>query len=505
MTRAEKAAGVVFPRLGSNIPPPVPVTADVDRFSRMADHFPFGGLVLFNADRETLPNHLATLQDRQDGRLLVTSDLERGAGQQIAGYTLFPHAGAFSRLGADAEAAAERFGVITAREARAAGVHVVFGPVADVNRDPHNPIIGTRAFGTDAGTASALCTAFIRGCQGAGLLATAKHFPGHGNTRTDSHAELPVVADAYDVLDLHDLAPFRASIEAGVALVMTAHVAYPALDPTGAPATVSRPILHDLLRTRLGFQGAVVTDSLIMGAVRDRYETEAERVAALLNAGVDIVLDPLDPPAAVAGILEAVDRGWISESRLDDALAHIEALRQRLRRLPTPDSTDPDAGAFAENVARQALSSVCHTPATLRRGPGTCWILLNPYVRGIDRPAPPLAGFVGMDASTSVIEVGRDDPETRYDLAREMAQHAGAVVVAAIVKPAAWHAFGLPEPMERLARTLLASRPAILAVLGSPQVMDAFPEAAVHLCAYSDVPASQKAVADHIQRTYLGA
>ena len=158
---------------------------------------------------------------------------------------------AFGALGPAAELASESFGRVTAEEALAAGVHIVLGPVADVNSDPRNPIIATRAFSTDTRAAARLAAAYVRGCQKTGAAAMAKHFPGHGNTIEDSHAALPMVEGDRATLMERDVAPFRAAIDAGVRCIMTAHVAYPALDPDGVPATVSKPILTDLLRLSL--------------------------------------------------------------------------------------------------------------------------------------------------------------------------------------------------------------------------------------------------------------
>jgi hypothetical protein len=314
---------------------------------------------------------------------------------------------------------------------------------------------------------------------------------------------LPVVPDDTETLERHDLTPFRAAIAEGVDLVMTAHVAYPAWDPSGAPATVSRPILHALLRGKLGFAGATITDSLLMGAVRERYTTEAERAAALLRAGVDILLDPVDPAAAVRGIVESVERGWVEEGRVDEALGRIQALRAKAGQ-PRPVSPADTAAyyALADRVARGALFSRGPRDAALRRGTaGTVWVVVNPFLRDEPRPAPFLAGCLA--APDSCLELGPADDERRFEETRRACDRAGAVVVATIVRPAAWHTFGLPERLATFVRTVLASRPAVLAVLGSPQVMDAFPEAAVHICSYSDVPASQRAVVEHVRAQYL--
>ncbi|MDX1547317.1 MAG: glycoside hydrolase family 3 N-terminal domain-containing protein, partial [Rhodothermales bacterium] len=267
-TLADRAAQLVWPRLGSNMPPPVTVAEDAARFEALLARCPVGGVVLFNGDARATPEALARLQEAAPFPLLVGSDVERGVGQQIRGATVFPHARAFAALGEEAEAALEEAARITAREALACGLHVTFAPVADVNRERHNPIIATRAYGDDAATAARLVRAYVRGCRAEGLLSVAKHFPGHGGTREDSHEALPVMPDDRATLEAADLPPFRAAIDEGAEGMMTAHVVFPALDPSGMPATASRPILVELLRDALGFEGVVVTDSLLMGAIR---------------------------------------------------------------------------------------------------------------------------------------------------------------------------------------------------------------------------------------------
>ncbi|MGI9175988.1 MAG: glycoside hydrolase family 3 N-terminal domain-containing protein, partial [Rhodothermales bacterium] len=243
----DRAAQVVFARIGSNMPPPVTVEEDADRVEALLERCPLGGLVLFNGDRAATPKTLARLQAQSPYPLLITADMERGAGQALRGATVFPHAMAYSALGDQAEALAEASAGASAREALAGGIHVTFSPVADVNTNARNPIIATRAFGSKPEEVARLVQAYLRGCQKEGILTTAKHFPGHGSTQEDSHAELPVVKSARRELEAVDLLPFRAAIEADVDLMMTAHVAFPALDERGLPATLSRPILHDLL------------------------------------------------------------------------------------------------------------------------------------------------------------------------------------------------------------------------------------------------------------------
>ena len=197
---------------------------------------------------------LFDLQRKSDRGLLVMTDMEHGLGQQVAGATVFPHLRAFGELGDGGEAAVREFARIGAQEAQASGVHVALAPVADVSRNPKKPIISTRAFGEDTPTVERLVRVYIEAARETGLLTTAKHFPGHSNTHEDSHAVTPVVHDSFEELSTRDLPPFRAAVDAGVDLMMTAHASYPALDASGNPATRSHPILHDLLHNWLGLR-----------------------------------------------------------------------------------------------------------------------------------------------------------------------------------------------------------------------------------------------------------
>ena len=323
----KKAARVIFPRLGSNMPPPVRVAEDIERFRKLHEQYQFGGLVLFNGDKNDTPHILSELQ--KISPTLVASDIERGAGQQIAGGTLFPHALACARAGNDAVAA---FGQITAREALACGVHIAFTPVADVNSNPRNPIIGIRAFGTAPDEVCHAVQTFISASQKEGLLTTAKHFPGHGDTATDSHAELPVVSRTIENYRTLEQPPFAAAIQAGAELIMTAHIVYPAFDQEQRAATISPPILQDLLRGDLGFKGTVISDSLIMKAIQPEAGEMAQYAANLLNAGLDILLDPIDPELMVEAVVQAITDKLVPLERLENAITHIDALRQKLTR-----------------------------------------------------------------------------------------------------------------------------------------------------------------------------
>lgn len=509
----DKAAQLVMARIGSNMSPPVTVAEDAARIEALLDRCPLGGLVLFNGEVAETPAVLARLQARSAYPLLVAADIERGVGQQVRGATVFPHAMAWSAVGDQAVSTVEAVARVTAQEALACGIHMTFGPVADVNREPRNPIIATRAFGTEPDQVSPLVQAYIRGCQTEGLLTTAKHFPGHGGTSQDSHEALPVVTEARSFLEATDLAPFRAAIDAGVDSIMTAHVVFPGLDASGRPATASRLILNDLLRGGLGFRGAVITDSLLMGAVRADPEAMGTQAADLVSAGVDLLLDTPDPEAAVQGLIQAVEADRLSEARLEEAFERVWALKQRLAdrfnpevfRDPAPFISlaavgTPEHAALADDIARRAIrvrdaEGLLPIPPEDAAVEGLLVLLIKPYRLRFDPPEEPLGEALrAVYPGTPYREIGPEADE--MVLADVMAQAASVrhVIAALVVKPAAWQPFGLLPVQHRFVEALAAQQRLILASLGSPYVLDAFPQVGTRLCTYSDVAASQRAL-----------
>lgn len=278
-----------------------------------------GGFILFGGTRDAVAALTGALR-RQAGRpLLFGADLERGAAQQVRGLTELPPPGALGFL--DDLDATHAAGAITATEARAVGLTWAFAPVCDLDIEPRNPIVQTRAFGADPGRVGAHAAAWIRGCQEHGVLACAKHYPGHGRTTTDSHEGLPVVDAPADELRQRDGAPFAAAIGAGVGSVMTAHVAYPGWDAAGTAATFSRPIL-DHLRGPLGFKGLVVTDAFIMAGAT-AAQSEGPAAVAAVTAGCDVLLYPTDW-AGVVRALEDVpaERVEAAVGRYEEVLTH---------------------------------------------------------------------------------------------------------------------------------------------------------------------------------------
>ena len=374
MSLEEKAAQLVVPGLnGVYTPTDSEAWEKLERLARagkVGGFHVFGGgeslpPVLLNpvygtsGGRATKANPLAVavmlnrLQQIAPLPLLFTADFEGGAGYIVDGATRLPRAMA---IGATRdEALAERAGRLAAGEGRALGVHVDFYPVVDVNNNPRNPIINVRSFGEDPALVGKLAVAYMRGIQAGGMLSTAKHFPGHGDTATDTHLDLALIEKPRSELDRVELPPFKATIAAGIDAVMSTHIRLPALDATeGRPATLSRPILTGLLRQELGFDGLVFTDSMSMHAISKRFSA-GEAAALAVEAGVDVVLDSPDPEAAIGGIRDAVAAGRIPLAQLDRS---VERLLRAKARLGLDRSRGVDVAAVPSGLGGRARAAV---------------------------------------------------------------------------------------------------------------------------------------------------
>jgi beta-glucosidase-like glycosyl hydrolase len=430
-----------------------------------------GGFIIFGGTVESVRRLTADLLRRAERPLLLASDLERGAGQQIEGLTEFPPPLALAAL--DDAAAVRWVASVTAREARAVGVNWIFAPVADLDVLPENPIVQTRAFGSDPQRVATLVRSWIEGCQAAGALACAKHFPGHGRTTVDSHVTLPVVDAGRDTLESTDLVPFGVAVEAGVASLMTAHVAFPALDPDTRPATVSPGILGDL-RRRLGFDGLVVTDALIMdGAMTGRRESDAAVEA--VRAGVDVLLYPNDPRRVCDALDQAVGVGTLPRERLAEALARYDRALARATEPTPPVTRGPfeSADTLADALLEQGM--LRGAPPRLE-GPLDLVVvdddLGGPYPPG---PSDYLARALGSELTG------------RYT--------GGSRVVLAFAEPRAWKGrsgFG-PDAREALAHS--APGADLVVLFGHPRLAEEIPTDAPVLLAWHRQRLMQEAVA----------
>jgi beta-N-acetylhexosaminidase len=443
--------------------------------------------------------------------LLFTADFEGGAGYIVAGATRHPRAMAFGA--ARDEGLAERAGRLNAGEGRALGVHVDFYPVVDVNNNAANPVINLRSFGEDPALVGRLAAAYAKGIQAGGMLSTAKHFPGHGDTAIDTHIGLAVIEHPRARLEAVELVPFRALIGAGVDAVMSTHIRLPALDPTeGLPATLSRPILTGLLRQELGFDGLVFTDSMKMGAIVKGFP--ADRAAAMaVGAGADVVLDPPDAEAAVRGIREAVEKGEISREQVDRSVARILRAKARLG-LPRVRTVDVEAvpsslggrarEAVAHEVAARAVTLLKddrgQVPLRLPQGARVLVLSVVDYASGWREGAPGRVFVPELRrrfGSVTAVEVTDRTTASEMDLLRALARGHDAVVAATYVRIASGSGrMGLAPAQVALLEQLAAEpkRPLVVAAFGSPYVGELAPRVPAILLAYDWGDAPEAAV-----------
>jgi beta-glucosidase-like glycosyl hydrolase len=448
-----------------------------------------GGYIIFGGPAAAVAELTAELREGSRHPLLIGADLERGAGQQFQGATSLPPPAALAAL--EELDVSRRAGELTAREALAMGINWVYAPVADLDLEPENPIVGSRAFGADPEEAARHVVAWIEGCRGAGALACAKHFPGHGRTTSDSHLQLPTVDAGVEALEI-DLLPFRKAIDAGVDSLMTAHVAYPALDASGAPATLSRPILTGLLRERLGFDGLVVTDALIMEGVLESGAGEPEAAVRAMNAGCDALLYPraLD---AVAAALEAARGGELPEARVAEALGRIERAAERVAAataggsVAAGDSTGWGRSADRDRaleLARRCVHPLRGEPAT---GPSVQLLTLDDDVGGPFPPGPRDTFPAALRAhGLSVREVDRPDGERPL-----------VIALYADIKGFKGRPGLSQAALDTLGGVMAGGRPTTVVLFGHPRLGARVPGSRL-LCAWGGEPLMQEAAAAYL-------
>jgi beta-N-acetylhexosaminidase len=475
------------------------------RMEMWVDSLHVGGLIVSVGSPLDIAAKLNRLQERSALPLLIASDLEGGTSIRFNGGTPLPPNMGVAATGSDS--AAYQMGRITALEGRAVGVHLAFAPVADVNNNPDNPIINTRSFGEDPAAVARMVAAEVRGLQDNGMLATAKHFPGHGDTGTDSHLALPVIPSTWARLDSVELVPFRSAIAAGVLVVMSAHIALPAIDPGGPrPGTMAPSILTGILRDSLAFGGLVVTDALDMGGVVNMYGADAS-VRAFL-AGADLLLQPLDPVAAIAAMEAAVADSVISAERLDASVRRVLQAKRDLglftRRTVPLDSVPGVVGrsGFLDEARDMAARSVVMVKD------------VNGTVHGLRRARPPITlvtfaeeenRAVGLSLAAelrrqgfapSVVRLWPGSGSASYDSAAAALARRSVAIFVTADKPTAWRGnIGLPARLTDLIGGSARARPTILVSLGNPYLISRLPEVGSYLIGWRSNPVTEEAVA----------
>jgi len=497
-----------------------------------------GGIILFRGPVYESVMLVNRMQQLARFPLLISADLEAGAGMRFDDTVNLPWNMAVGATGEPEYA--RRQGALTAREARALGVQQIYAPVADVNNNAANPVINVRSYGEDPAAVGSFVAAFIEGAQANGVIATAKHFPGHGDTATDSHRGLPEIDVTRERLNAVELVPFRAAVKSGVGSVMTGHIGLPLIDPTavvplprdvklkpidtdesgevvvekGTMPTTLSPVMNGILRRDLGFSGLIVTDAMSMSGLT-LYFTQEEASVRALEAGADLLLKPADADAAIRGVRDAVMSGRLKESRIDESVRRVLAakfdlglVKQRITSLESVDTklSGADAADLAREIAEHAITLVRNDDKLLPLNS------LKPDARvfnlaitnGDDRLTVTKAFE---DAMTNAVGPGRkietvvlDDRSSEADVqkALERAKRADVVIASLYgrVRSGQARSVGLPEPGAKALHALIGGRAPLVGIsFGNPYLLQSFPKLKTYVVAYGDMPSLQQAAA----------
>ena len=490
-----------------------------DRILEYIEEQGIGGVIMSVGSPTEVAAKLNDFQAHSNIPLLVAADLETGAGFrmrgavqmpgtiELGGATDFP---SLMAVGATADPQlAYEMGRITAREARGVGIHIPFAPVLDVNNNPDNPIINVRSFGENPEDVADLGAAFVRGVQEHGAIATGKHFPGHGDTETDSHLGLPVIPHSRARMDSVELFPFRHAIEAGMGAVMTAHISVPSLDGgVGDPATLSSAVLTDLLRDEMEFDGLLFTDAMDMSAISRGFGAEEASVRAI-EAGADVILMPPSVERAVEGIAAAVESGRIDASRIDASVRRILETKKQMGldtdRVVQIDQIGQVVGIPAHT---QVAAEIAERSITLLHNGGnllpllgtrsarvmsvsfrrTSDVLAGRYFNARLRQTYPRLTTAGLDVDSG--------PALYESLLRQVRQQALVILSTYVTAFSQSGSLALPEEVVDFARQLTEiGVPHIVVSFGNPYLITELPDVRAYMLAWSGSEASQTAAA----------
>jgi beta-N-acetylhexosaminidase len=468
-----------------------------------------GGYHTWGGDPAATAVTLNELQQLAKVPLLITADLEGGPAYILPGATRLPLAMAIGATGD--ERYARMAGKITAEEARAVGIHVNFYPVADVQNNPRNPIINIRSFGEDPARVGAFARAYIRGAQESGQIATAKHFPGHGDVSSDSHLVMPTIDFTRERLDTTELPPFKAAVDEGVAAVMTAHIYLSQIEPQkDVPATLSRNVV-DILRNDMGFKGVVFTDAMTMEGVAAAFDDSDATVRAF-EAGHDIILHPVNVDNSFKALVDAVRSGRITTERLDQSVRRVLEAKARLGLEKRPafdvDHLNEIVGSrknreVAREIAEAAITLVRDEPKALPLAPSEEQRML--HINLVDQRTGRRDDGVGNTFGNEMLKrfpkgttIQLDDQSGpgEYQLARKMIANSDAVVVSGFIRVAAYKgSIDLSSQQVALLRDLSTQKkkPFVFALFGSPYVLTQIPELTSYILGYDTSPVTETA------------
>jgi beta-N-acetylhexosaminidase len=456
-----------------------------------------------NAEPHAMALFLNEMQRLAKTPLLVAADFERGASMRVQGGVQFPYNMAY---GAGRDLDATRYeGLATAREARAIGVQWIFAPVADVNNNPENPVINTRSFGENADDVAQNVAAYIDGAHSDPknrVMVTAKHFPGHGDTDTDSHMALARVTASRERLESLEFTPFRAAIAHGVDAIMTAHLSVPALEPDEIPATVSAKVLTGVLRDEMKFQDIIVTDAMDMAGVAKMFPAGEAAVRAI-EAGADVLLMPLNPEQVINAVVAAVGNGRLKRARIDESAMRVLAAKVRVgvtkKKLVDLDEISDafdseEEAAHAQQASDHAVTLVRNDREVLPLAGSSqaCLVVVDERrtsssgTRMIDsfRRFAPKSQIAIVDASMNAAALAAIVGDT---------SKCSAVVVAAFATVAAYRGgVGLNGDLTPfIAKLTEGSAPVAIVAMGNPYLLSAFPKTAAYMATFSSTPPSE--------------
>ncbi len=492
-----------------------------------------GGIIFFGAPIYETTIIANRMQEAAATPLLMSLDAETGIGMRFEDATNFPWAMAVAATGNPDFA--RRMGVVTGREARAIGIQHVYAPVLDVNNNADNPVINVRSFGEDPADVAKFGVAFAEGIQSQKVIATAKHFPGHGDTNVDSHRGLPIIELERERLNSLELMPFRQAVDSGIGSIMIAHIALPQIDgeeikplkeyrggdaEAGAeivnqnatiPATLSAKVQTDLLRKEMGFKGLIVSDAMSMSGLTIYFTQEEAGVRAFL-AGTDILEKPADVDAMIRGLKAAAASGRVPLAKLDESVTRQLAWKHELglfkNRITPIDQIDrivsnAETLALTDEIATKAITLVRSGGGDLPLDKSKKIAVLG-ISNGFDGPST-MNSLVGTLRSNSVkfapVYIQENSSPQQIEAARKAVSEADLVVVGLYgrVRSGARNSVGVPENGAAILRELLAANKKIIGVsFGNPYVLGAFPEMKTYIVAYGDMPSLQRAAARSI-------
>jgi len=521
MTLREKAAQIVWPSVFGDY-----VSGDSPQWRRLTQYVQqekVGGFTISVGSPTEVAAKLNALQSMSKIPLLFGADLEAGAGFRARGGYFVPNAidlGGASLFPPEMAIGATRDttlayeeGRLTALEGRALGIHIAYAPVLDVNNNPDNPVINTRSYGEDPQLAARMGVAFIRGLQDHGMIATGKHFPGHGDTGVNSHLALPVVTVSRSRLDTVELVPFRAAVNAGVGAIMSFHGAMPALDSSNVPGTLSPKVLTGLLRGEMGFRGIIISDAMDMRGVLDTYGSD-EAVKRAIAAGIDVLIQPLDVSKTIDAVLAGISEGRYTEARLDSSVRRVLETKRRLG-LAQNKLVDINALRFlvgdsanaqiARNVAEKSITLVKDSLRQIPLLVDSARVLSITVARRADLSAGNTFN-AELRSHLSKLRsefVATEDAALNFPRLIAAADSADITIVSSYVGQS-WDATtaSSPEAFTDFVHTLVdRGRKPIVVAFGNPYLLQQLPWVGAYVVAWGGFPVSQVAAA----RAMLGA